>query len=133
MTSYNNIKHVERMRQAFIFEDVSSDGIGMTDVDGLIEYKDRAYVFLEMKYREKDVPIGQKLALERLVKDSEKAGKLAIAIVAEHEVYDCNEPVFVKNCVVREVYYSKEKVWRPPKHIVTVQEMVDAFIRTVKK
>ncbi len=83
-----------------------------TDIDGLIEYRDKAYILLEVKYRDVELPHGQRLAIERIVKDTAKAGKKSIAIVAEHDVGDTNQQVDVADCIVREIYLFSEKQWR---------------------
>lgn len=97
----------------------------------MIEYKDKGYVFFEVKYNGKDLPYGQRLALERLVNDVDKTGKSAIAIVINHEVHDINKSVDVAACKVRELYYSREKRWRPPNHSITTKNLVDGFLSII--
>ena len=129
---FHGVFNPQRAKQLLLFEGVSSDGLGMTDIDGLIEYKDRALIFYEIKGSGKAVPMGQRLALQRLVKDADRAGKLAIAVVAEHGVEDAEKPVFVKDCKVREIYYGKEKAWRKPRKQLTAGEITDIVINMAK-
>lgn len=115
-----------RARQLICFDGMQYGTIMPTDIDGAIEYHDKAAVFFELKYRDTPVPVGQKLALERFVKDIIASGRDAIAIVAEHSVTDPNDDVIVKDCNVREIYHGRD--WRPPHHKYTVGELVDAYL-----
>lgn len=121
------IQHVARAQQINNFENMRFGKITPTDIDGAIEYKDKAYMFIEIKYREKDLPFGQRLALERLVKDT-STNKTSIAIVCEHYVSDTQEQIDVADCIVREIFLSTEKRWRPPNRIIKVKDLLDLFI-----
>lgn len=105
------------------------DSITPTDIDGLIEVRDQIIVFFEAKLQNKEVPFGQKLALERLVKDAGKAGKHAIAIIGEHNVIDPSEDVFMKDLLVREVFTTESQRWKPPKRRLYAKEAADIYIR----
>lgn len=98
------------------------------DLDGLIEYHDRKIMLFEVKLGKTPVPYGEKTALERMVNNFYKAGKDAIAVVAEHQVFDTKEDVIVKDCLVRELYYGKEKYWRAPKRMMTVEMLTNSFL-----
>ena len=121
------------MKQLIDFKGLEVDGyIYPTDIDGLIEYKDSEYILFEVKYGSAEVPLGQKLAIQRLVDDFTKVGKQAVAFVCEHTVRDANKPVVAAWCKVREIYYGKEKQWRAPDNEITVREAVDSFQRYSK-
>lgn len=122
------IENPARAQQINDFSGLLYGKITPTDIDGLIEYQDKAYVFIEVKYNGKDLPNGQRLAIKRLVDDTSKQGKVAIALVVNHEVADTSASVPVASCAVRELYYSKEKRWRAPHKPVTTKEIVDWFI-----
>ena len=118
------------MKQLIDFQWLDVDGyIYPTDIDGLIEYKDSEYIIFEIKYGGAEVPVGQKLALQRMVDDFTKVGKQAVAFVCEHTVRDAEKPVIAAWCKVREIYYGKEKQWRAPDAEITVREAVDNFQR----
>ena len=104
----------------------------MTDIDGLMEYHDRAIIIYEVKSVGAEVPYGQRLALERIVNDCFKAGKIALAAVLEHTVYDTTKPVYVRDCAVREIYYGQEKRWRKPKTAMSGKQLTDAVIDITK-
>ena len=131
MSEYGAFINPERGKQLILFDQVSSGGIQATDVDALIEYHNRGYIIFEVKCVGAPMPTGQRLALERLVTDACRAGKKAIAIVAEHTVYDTSKPVIIKDCTVRELFLGSEQHWRKPKCPMTAGELTDAFIRLI--
>ena len=120
-------QHIERAKQLISFQGLNIGKITPTDIDGVIEYKDKAYIFIEVKYKNKELPFGQQLALERLVDDT-SANKKSIAIVCEHNIGDTDTQIKMAACKVRELYLSDEKVWRRPKDNITVEQMIDLFI-----
>lgn len=127
--SYSPFKNRERAKQLILFDGLDYDSnISPMDLDGLIEYHDKKRVLIEAKLINTPVPQGERLALERMVNDFGKAGKEALAIIADHKVFDPQEDVHVRECIVRELYYSKEKRWRPPKRMISVQEAMNAFL-----
>ena len=118
-----------RGRQLLRFDDMRFlNSITPTDIDAMIEVRDRVLVFFEAKLRGKDVPRGQRIALERLVLNAKSAGKHAIAIVGEHCVDDTNKDIFLKDLNVREVFTSESMKWQPPKWDITAKEAADYYI-----
>ena len=115
-------------------EDLCS--ITPTDIDAVIDVRNRMLILFEAKYNGKEVPQGQKKALERLVDDAKSAGKNAIAIVCDHNVEDVNKDVFLKDvflkdAIAREVYETEHQEWRPMKRNgMTAKELADFYIRT---
>ncbi len=129
MYKHGAYNHPDRARQLLLFDGINYDSnVAPMDLDGLIEYHDRKRILLEIKLQNTPVPYGERTALERMVNDFAIAGKESIAIIADHKVFDTKEDVYVKDCLVRELYYSKEKQWRKPKRMVTVQQAMDAFL-----
>lgn len=122
-------KNPNRKRQLLLFDGLDYDShVAPMDLDGLIEYHNQKRILLEVKLKNTPVPYGERTALERMVCDFAKAGKEAIAVIADHSVFDTKEDVYVKDCLVRELYHSKEKVWRPPKRLMSVQNLMDSFL-----
>lgn len=124
------IQHIARAQQINSFKDLQYGKITPTDIDGIIEYKNKAYIFIEVKYGDKDLPFGQRLALERLVKDT-AVNKKSIAIVCEHYIDDTRKQIDVADCNVRELYLSGENKWRPPAIAMTVRELINLFIENI--
>ena len=102
-----------------------------TDIDGLIEYQNKAYLLMEIKYGDKEIPIGQRIALERMAHDFDRLGKKTSVILIEHHIHDTNKQVPVAMCRVREIYDVKAKRWRQPKKELTAKQAVDAFYNWV--
>jgi beta-xylosidase len=125
------IVNVARSQQVNNFEHLKYGNITPTDLDALIEYHDKAYILIEIKYQDKQFPFGQKLAIQRMVNDLSNGGKKVIAIVGEHCVEDVEEHIDVSECNVREFYLFSEKKWRPPRHDMTVKNLIDMFIERV--
>ncbi len=130
MSERGEIQNEKRAKQLNNFNNLRYGNITPTDIDGCIEYHNKGYIFIEIKYGDKDLPFGQKLALERLVIDTSKA-KASIAIVAEHLVDNPQEQVNVASCKVREIFYFVDKKWRPPKRPVNVSQAVERFLISI--
>ena len=129
MNSYEVYKNPNRAKQLLLFDGLEfSNNIAPMDLDGLIEYQNRKRVLIEVKLQNTPVPRGERLALERMVNDFSIAGKEAMAIIVDHKVFDPKEDVHVKDCLVRELYHSRERQWRPPKKMMTVQMLLDSFL-----
>ena len=99
----------KRARQIVNYEGIQIDNITPTDIDGLIEYHDLAYILIELKYIGADVPFGQRLAIERLINDLSTTGKSCVAFIAEHnagcENCECDD-IIARYAVVRQIYYN---------------------------
>ena len=134
VTEGSRIKNPYYARQLVDFQGLGLDGgIYPTDLDALIEYHDTEYILLEVKFEKAKVPYGQRLAIQRMIDDFTKAGKRAIALVAEHYDPDPRKPVIAANCRVRELYYGEECQWRAPTHDLTVRQAVDCFRSSQKE
>jgi hypothetical protein len=123
------IRHEARAKQLFIFKNLRYGNITPTDVDGLIEYQNKAYIIFEIKYGYAKMPLGQRIALERLQRDLSLSGKASVLFVAQHEIKDTSENVDVSKAVVRQYYF--EDKWRVPAIETTLGEAIDEFIDTV--
>ena len=53
------VKYRERAKQIIDFTGLQWDTITPTDIDGLIEYKNKAMVFMEFKHNDAQMPKGQ--------------------------------------------------------------------------
>ena len=124
--SYN---HRRMGKQLLCFDGISYGGnVTPMDIDGFIEWHDQKRVLLEIKLNGVKVLGGERLALERMVNDFSSIGKESLAIIADHKVFDTNQDVIVRDCIVREIYHSREKVWRPTKRLMDVGTLLDSFL-----
>lgn len=124
------IYNVERKQQINDFSNMLYGTITPTDIDGLIEYKNLAYIFFEVKYKDTELPLGQKIALERLIIDLNKANKPSICIIAMHFVSDVKVKIDVSTCIVRKIFDMNFR-WRDPKY-KTVKKTIEKFIDYVE-
>lgn len=131
MIERGEIRNVERKQQINNFKDIRYGNITPTDIDGIIEYKDKAYIIFEIKYGNTKLPYGQRLAIQRLVVDIGKANKKVLAIIAEHHVDNTQQQVDASSCDVREVLLSTEREWREPNHAMKLRECIDLFITKI--
>ena len=99
-----------------------------TDIDALIDVRNRILIVVESKLAGKEVPKGQQYALQRIVSDAKAAGKHGIAIVADHDVYDPDEDVFLKDLICREVYTTEREEWSVMKRRMTVRELANWYV-----
>ena len=128
----SEIQNRQRARQIIDFKNIRIGAKGMpTDCDGLIEYHDKAYVLFEVKHGKKDVPFGQRLALERMCDDFAKIRKPAVLIVAEHEVDDPDDDIDAAACIVRSFYFRRR--WYLPSERITLKDKIDSFIKFVDR
>ena len=130
----SKIKNPSRMKQLIDFRGLELDGgIYPTDIDGLIEYRNSEYILIEAKHNKAKVPTGQRIAMQRMVDDFTKDGKLAVAIVCEHNIDNAKEPIILSKCCVRELYYGGEHCWRPPDRKMNLREAINSFRGYAKK
>lgn len=126
------IKHPHRASQVLDFGGMLEPPYAPTDIDGLIEWKDKAYIIIECKYKQKEMSKGQQIAIERMINDFVKAGKRALAIVVEHDEDNIERSVMVADQLVRQVYFDTQRKWREPNYICTAREVVNDFIKYVE-
>ena len=120
------IQYRERSRQIIDFSGLQYGFITPTDIDGLIEYKGIAYALIEMKYGNAEMPDGQKLAIERMINDFQKNGKLSAAFLCQHNVQNPEIDILAANSIVRSCYFNK--IWRLDGK-KTLKQRLDAFIQ----
>ena len=131
MSERGEINNRERAKQLRDFSGLRfPDGITPTDVDGflpcgfqgLLDFKNKLFIFLEFKYRNVELRPGQRWAFERVcdaIKDIP-----VYFIVAKHEVDDCGKDIPADKCVVVEYRFKGE--WHTPhKKEWTVKEFID--------
>ena len=126
VTEGSRIKKPYYAKQLIDFQGLEIDnGIYPTDIDALIEYHDAEYILLEIKYQKSRVQYSQRIAIQRMIDDFTKIGKKAIAIIGEHCIADVQKPIIAADCIVREIYYGEEGIWRAPNRPLLVKQAVD--------
>lgn len=124
------VSYPERAKQQRDFTGLRYGNITPTDIDGLIEYQNKCYVFYEAKHiNAEPMTQGQKLAFERLCDDLQKV-KPSLLILFEHD-YPVDKPIDFAKCNVKSYRYNG--VWKRPGVVVTVRQLSDSFIKKYGK
>ena len=123
------IQNRERAKQIIDFSGMRFGNITPTDLDGLIEKGNKAFVFYEYKLPDAEMPSGQKLALMRIVDGLSEAGKYAVLFLCRHKEYNPEADVKAYKAVVEAIYWKSQ--WRKGSNL-TVRELTDKFLKWVE-
>jgi hypothetical protein len=120
------INNRDRAAQIRNFSGLRWKNITPTDIDGLIEYQNKCYIFIEAKYGNGELPFGQSLALTRLVDDLRKPSILFVAI---HQT-PIGQDIDMKTTLVSDFYFRGK--WHKQNPIY-LKNMIDRFIKKYGK
>lgn len=123
------IENRARATQVRDFTGLRWGKITPTDVDGFIEFRDKLFVFIEIKLVDWSLPDGQKRALGNACDAiaNKTAGRTAVVLVVEHDT-PIGTDIDVASCVVRE--FRMQEKWREPLHSpLTCREAVDILLK----
>ena len=121
------IRNRSQAQQIRDFSGLRWGNITPTDMDAFIEYQNKAYILIEIKFGNSDIYGGQQLAFERLVNDLK--GKPTILILARHD--DPPETdIDAANCKVVKYYFRK--IWHKEILNRTLKEFCDWFIEYIQ-
>lgn len=120
---------IQNRHFAMQIQDFSGLPIGATDIDGLIEYHDKCFVFLEAKFSDTEMKFGQRLALERLCDACQKAGKESLVIVCSHNTIDGD--VDISRARVTEIRHFYK--WINIDSGITVGQTVNIFLNKINE
>lgn len=107
------------------YSNLAFDTITPTDIDGIIDFGNKLWVIIELKFKGGKMPYGQKLCLERLCDIIEETGRKSMLIKAFHETPP-ELPIDVGNLVIDE--YRINRTWRRPNSIITVRTGIERFL-----
>lgn len=111
------------------FSGLRYGSITPTDIDGLLDFQDRAYVIIETKLCGAQVPYGQRLAIARLTDIISSTGRLGMALIARHK--NTFGEIDFANCAVSEYRYGGQ--WIIPRADITVRQAVDRILERLNK
>ena len=106
MAERGEIRNLDHARQLVLFKGMRWGTITPTDIDGFIDFRNRLFIFLEVKYGDEPVPMGQRIALERLCKNSVSDNRTACALIVRHNVKGAD--IEVAKMPGSEIYYKGE-------------------------
>ncbi len=95
------IRDSNKAKQGIDFYGLENGPMHPSDIDAVLEYDNKAVIFIELKKINNDIPLGQRLLLERLT-DSWHTKK-AITIKAVHN-YNFDDDVPLYKCDVEKFY-----------------------------
>lgn len=127
MNSPSPFRNKEYARQLNDFGGLRFGKIMPTDVDGFLDFWNKLFIFIESKHCGSPVPLGQKLALQRLADACHRPPeRTALAIVVDH---DCGSAdVDLAETVVREVWWNNQ--WMPPNQSgIKLRAAIDEMLR----
>ena len=127
----NHIKYEDRAKQLIKFTGLDYNNISPTDIDGIIEYKNKAYIIIELKYNNTPLPFGQQLALERMTRDLGHF-KDVLIVIADHNIKDPKKDIQLAECKVRKIYMSNQYQWRETKQTMDVKTIINEFIKLIE-
>jgi hypothetical protein len=123
------INNRDRKKQIVDYSKIRYGNITPTDLDGIIEYKDKAYIIIEFKYSDAKLPHGQKLALQRLTDDLSKI-KPCVCIIARHDK-DVEFDIMAHETLVSECRING--MWIDMEMSTKLKDFMDLFIKTLPR
>lgn len=117
-----------RATQGRDFTGLRYGNITPTDIDALIEYQNKCYIFIEAKKQGADMPTGQRIALERLCDDLQRV-KPTLLILMVHNTDASQEIDFAISRVDK---YRYKCEWKTPQNAPTVKKLIDSFLKGIK-
>ena len=117
------IRNREYASQLRDFSGLRFGRITPTDIDGFMDFNNKAFVFIEAKHGVALPKTGQRLALERVCDACESAGKSTLVLVASHT--DAGDIQFASIPVA---FIRHKGKWRTPRKPTTVREAIETFL-----
>lgn len=125
MSNRGEIRHRQYASQIRNFSGLIFGNITPTDIDGIIDFQNKAWIVFELKYKNAELPFGQRLAIERNIDDlSDK--KPSIGFIAEHESEPPND-IDAASAIVTEYRYKRE--WKKDNRKIKLKTAIESFIR----
>ena len=124
------IQNRQYAKQLVDFSGVRYGNITPTDIDGLIEYKDKCFVIYEFKHKNAELPYGQRLALERLANAVSKSGKEVVVFICSHDSDSASSDIYAADTRVVETFYDGK--WQHRNGTKTAKESTDSFFEWIK-
>lgn len=115
------IKNRNYIQQVKDFGSLRFDTIQPTDIDGFIDFGNKIFFIIEVKYGNKMPGLGQRLAFERLCDACVRGGVTTFVIIAGHNK-TFEEDIDVGNLFVSKYRYNGG--WHSPKKEITVRDAI---------
>lgn len=115
-------KNFSRVRN---FSGLKYGKITPTDIDAVIDFGNQATVIIETKFAHAVMPLGQRIALERLTDMADESGRKGLTIIASYT--NIEGDIDFATALVSE--YRCNHSWKSPnRKDLTVRELIDDFL-----
>lgn len=118
------INNRDRGRQIRDYSGLKYGNITPTDIDGFLDFHNKIFIFFELKYGDAELPIGQRLALERLC-DATGVEVISYAFIAKH-YHPVEEDIDAARAVVTKIRHRG--LWTTPKQERTLKQHIDEIL-----
>jgi hypothetical protein len=103
------IRNRKKVRQVIDFTGVQNGKMHPSDIDAVLEFDNEILILIEVKYKYKKIPTGQRLLLERLCNSWHT--KKSIVLKVEHDYESDEENIPLENCKVTAIYFDNKWVY----------------------
>lgn len=103
------IRNRKKIRQVIDFTGVQNGNMHPSDIDAVLEFDNEILILIEVKYKFKKIPTGQRLLLERICNSWHT--KKSIVLKVEHDFDNDEENIPLDKCVVTGIYYDKKWIY----------------------
>lgn len=116
------IKNRGYISQIKSFKGLQWGAIYPTDIDAFLDFGDKLFVIVEVKYGGGMPKTGQRIALERLCDACATSHRKSVLLIAKH---NNEEDIAIKDTKVE--HYKMDGKWRQPQKIITVKEAIETL------
>lgn len=114
------IRNEKYARNIIRFENLRWKSITPTDIDAVLDFHGKLYIFIEVKHGKTKLTTGQRILLERLSDGLQNNNTTAVSIVCQHYF---SGDVKLEGCIVRKIYYLGK--WHSYGNGLTVSEAIE--------
>ena len=123
------VRNRKSLGQVVLFEGLQRKGVSPSDIDAVLEIRDKYLVLFEVKKEGFDIPKGQRILLETLANVWEETGRISVVVKAIHRIKN-NADILLKDCEVEEIYYKGS--WKILDRTILVGKFLDDFYKKQK-
>ena len=103
------LKNREQFDQIVSFDSMTFGKLSPTDFDGFLEFNDKVFIIIETKYQDAQMPLGQRLALERICDAIYESGRISTVMVTSHNTPK-DENIDLGNTTLTKIRWQKKWV-----------------------
>jgi len=100
------INSYKQIKQVVDFTGIQNGLIHPTDIDAVLEFDNDVLIIIELKYKNAEIPTGQRLVLERICNSWHT--KKSVVLKVEHDFNVENEAIPLDSCTVTKIYYNSK-------------------------